>query len=77
MLGLGNNGGDGMVMARHLAGHNADVRIILLGSPLLIKTEESKWNLSILKKMKSVDLMQQEIPGRISDGPFESFDFKL
>ena len=43
-------------MARHLAGHNANVRVILLCSPAKIKTEESKWNWSILEKMKSVDL---------------------
>ena len=55
-VGMGNNGGDGMVMARHLAGHNANVRVILLCSPAKIKTEESKWNWSILEKMKSVDL---------------------
>ena len=54
-VGMGNNGGDGMVMARHLSGHNAIVRVILLGMPEKIKTEESKWNWSILEKMKSVD----------------------
>ena len=54
-VGMGNNGGDGMVMARHLAGHNANVKVILLGMPAKIKTEESKWNWSILEKMKSVD----------------------
>jgi|TARA_B100001540_G_scaffold233026_1_gene207255 NAD(P)H-hydrate epimerase len=56
-VGLGNNGGDALVMARHLAGHNANVRIILLGTPDKIKTEESKWNWSILEKMKSVQLI--------------------
>ena len=55
--GLGNNGGDALVMARHLAGHNANVKVILLGKPDKIKTEESKWNWSILEKMKSVLLM--------------------
>ena len=50
-VGMGNNGGDGQVMARHLAGHNANVTVILLGNPEKIKTEESKWNWSILKKM--------------------------
>ena len=56
-VGLGNNGGDALVMARHLAGHNANVRAILLGTPDKIKTEESKWNWSILEKMKSVQLI--------------------
>lgn len=56
-VGLGNNGGDGLVMARHLAGYGAKVTIMLLGSPEKIKTEESNWNWSILQKMPSVKLM--------------------
>ena len=56
-VGLGNNGGDGMVMARHLAGHGAKVTVILLGTSDKIKTEESNWNWSILEKMSSVKLM--------------------
>ena len=42
--GLGNNGGDAMVVARHLAGYGAKPCIILLGDPEKIKTEESRWN---------------------------------
>ena len=56
-VGLGNNGGDGLVMARHLAGYGAKVTVMLLGTPDKIKTEESNWNWSILKKMPSVKLM--------------------
>ena len=52
--GLGNNGGDALVMARHLVGYGAKVRVTLLGRPENIKTEESKWNWSILEKMPSV-----------------------
>ena len=66
-VGLGNNGGDGLVMARHLAGHGAKVTVMLLGNPEKIKTEESNWNWSILEKMTSVKLM--------SDDPI-NFDFK-
>ena len=65
--GLGNNGGDGLVMARHLAGHGAKVTVMLLGTPDKIKTEESNWNWSILEKMPSVKLM--------SDSSID-FDFK-
>ena len=56
-VGLGNNGGDGLVMARHLAGYGANITVVLLGSPDKIKTEESTWNWSILKKMPSVKLI--------------------
>ena len=66
-VGLGNNGGDGLVMARHLAGYGANVTVMLLGTPEKIKTEESNWNWSILKKMPSVKLMH---------GDSINFDFK-
>jgi NAD(P)H-hydrate epimerase len=66
-VGLGNNGGDGLVMARHLAGYNAKVIVMLLGSSEKIKTEESTWNWSILEKMPSVKLMT---------GDLTDFDFK-
>ena len=56
-VGLGNNGGDGLVMARHLAGYGANITVVLLGSPENIKTEESNWNWSILQKMPSVKLL--------------------
>ncbi len=54
--GLGNNGGDALVMARHLVGYGADVTVILLGESEKIKTEESQWNWQLLEKMPSVKL---------------------
>jgi NAD(P)H-hydrate epimerase len=66
-VGMGNNGGDGLVMARHLAGYDAKVVVHLLGLPNMIKTEESKWNWSILEKMPSVKLLS---------GNDLNFDFK-
>lgn len=66
-VGMGNNGGDGLVMARHLAGYDAKVVVHLLGFPNMIKTEESKWNWSILEKMPSVKLLS---------GNVLNFDFK-
>ena len=56
-VGMGNNGGDGLVMARHLAGYDADVTVVLLGPSEKIKTEESNWNWSLLEKMPSVKLI--------------------
>ncbi len=65
-VGLGNNGGDGLVMARHLVGYGANVTVILLGTPDKIKTEESNWNWSLLQKMPSVKLLSGD-----------SFDFNF
>jgi len=59
-VGLGNNGGDGLVMARHLTGYNAKVTVVLLGAADKIKTDESNWNWSILQKMPSVKLLSGE-----------------
>ena len=61
--GMGNNGGDGLVMARHLAGYGAIVTVKLLGSPEKIKTEESIWNWSILEKMPSISLLVEGSTG--------------
>ncbi len=71
--GLGNNGGDALVMARHLVGHDAKVTVILLGNPDNIKTEESQWNWNLLKKMPSVNLISENFtsdykPDIIIDG---------
>ena len=65
-VGLGNNGGDGLVMARHLAGYGAKVTVILLGDIDGIKSDESNWNWSILEKMSSV---------KLTNGDSINFDF--
>jgi NAD(P)H-hydrate epimerase len=48
--GLGNNGGDGFVAARHLI-DSCTVKVILLGSPDSIKTEDAKEN---YRKIKNI-----------------------
>ncbi len=55
--GLGNNGGDAFVAARHLAGFGCQPTVILLGHPDKIKTEEAKSNWKILEKMNSINLV--------------------
>ena len=60
--GLGNNGGDAFVIARHLAGHDSNVTVVLLGNPDKIKTEESNWNWNLLEKMNSVKLVKGNKP---------------
>jgi len=55
--GLGNNGGDALVMARHLSGYGVSVTVVLLGESEKIKTEESQWNWKLLEKMSSVKLI--------------------
>ncbi len=55
IAGLGNNGGDGFVAARHLASLGSKVTVMLLGEPSSIRTEEARRNWNILEKMVSVE----------------------
>jgi len=70
--GLGNNGGDGLVIARHLAGYGANVTVFLLGKPDNIRSEECSWNWSLLEKMKSVKLLTG---GNLED--LEKLDYRI
>ena len=64
--GLGNNGGDALVVARHLAGFGCKPDVILLGSPDKIKTDEAISNWKILEKMDSVNLIITSDPKQIT-----------
>jgi NAD(P)H-hydrate epimerase len=50
VCGVGNNGGDGLVAARHLLNAGKKVKIYLVGKASKLKAD-SKTNLDILKKM--------------------------
>src|SRR5574340_125910 len=64
--GLGNNGGDALVVTRHLAGFGCRPTVILLGSPDKIKTQEASDNWKILEKMDSVNLIIASDAGHVS-----------
>lgn len=52
ICGTGNNGGDGFVAARHMAGLGAQVTVILLGDQDKIRTPEARRNFEIMMKMR-------------------------
>lgn len=56
--GQGNNGGDGFVVARHLASQAMAITVYLVGDPALIATPESRanWN-ALVKSPYSVQLV--------------------
>jgi NAD(P)H-hydrate epimerase len=51
ICGTGNNGGDAMVAARHLVCLDINLKVILLGDPSSIKTDEALTNFQIIAKM--------------------------
>ena len=55
--GLGNNGGDGLVIARHLSGYGSNVTVFLLGESDNIRSEECSWNWNLLEKTQSIKLL--------------------
>ena len=72
LAGLGNNGGDGFVAARHLAAYGVKSIVVLIGKESEIKSEIAKSNWKILSNLKhSIKIF--EVPN-ISDIPkFESY----
>lgn len=58
LCGVGNNGGDGLVAARHLLNAGKKVKVFLVGKTSKLKTDP-KINLSILDKM-GCDIIRSE-----------------
>jgi hydroxyethylthiazole kinase-like uncharacterized protein yjeF len=50
--GLGNNGGDGFVIARHMASYNLPVSVFLLGLPEKVNSKEAIHNWKILSSLE-------------------------
>jgi len=57
VCGMGNNGGDGFVASRHLAGYGPKISVLLLGSPSELKSEEARLNWGIIEKMDSIEII--------------------
>jgi NAD(P)H-hydrate epimerase len=58
VCGTGNNGGDAMVASRHLACLGIYLKVILLGDPSSIKTDEALTNFQIISKMnRTIELI--------------------
>ena len=54
VAGTGNNGGDGMVAARHLRNLGCDVELLLIGEPAGIRTEETRINWNICCNLRGI-----------------------
>ncbi|MEM2978022.1 MAG: NAD(P)H-hydrate epimerase [Candidatus Hadarchaeales archaeon] len=52
--GTGNNGGDGLVAARHLASYGCRTEVVMVGDPSKIRTPEARLNWEVVRKMDSV-----------------------
>jgi hydroxyethylthiazole kinase-like uncharacterized protein yjeF len=70
--GLGNNGGDGFVVVRHLMNGN-DVALYLLGNPREINTEEARRNWQVLENtdLKRISIRDSTDLSRYDFGQFD------
>lgn len=73
VCGKGNNGGDGFVVARHLANHGADVRIALLGKTSEVQGD-AQVNMAVAKGMglPIVEILEEEGLALLTDSLLEA-----
>jgi len=65
LVGSGNNGGDGLVAARHLSRYCKNLSVILLSEEM--KTPEASKNLDIIKKMRSLKVLLANTKDRLEE----------
>lgn len=62
LCGIGNNGGGGMVAARHLHNRGADVKVSLIGEPIKLKqVPELQWRIIEILGLTGEDAKLQEM----------------
>jgi len=71
--GMGNNGGDGFVAARHLSFEN-EVILFLIGDEAKIRSEEAKHNWKILKKLDFIKIKTTKDSSQIKELSLKGFD---
>ena len=71
--GMGNNGGDGFVIARHLSFEN-EVTVFLVGDEIKIRSEEARHNWEILKGLDFVKIKVLKDSAYINSLDLSGFD---
>jgi len=77
LAGKGNNGGDGLAIARHLATRGADVTVVTLADDDGA-TEDTRHNLALLRAMETEGLCALTVAaGGTESGPERPFDISI
>ncbi len=71
VCGTGNNGGDGLAIARHLCILGKDVRVYIIGDPNKAKRDDFKTNLKIMSHLAP------EVLFTVNEENFEEFEHAL
>jgi len=73
ICGKGNNGGDGFVIARHLAGKDVDTSIVLLGDADNLKGDaRTNWNICVKSGIDVQEFTEKDESSRIFDLIFDA-----